>query len=70
VWFTQTTKGNIARITDAGVITEGKVVSNSEPFGITFTPNGDPWYMIILALTPIHPSASKEDSANFAVTEF
>jgi virginiamycin B lyase len=49
VWFTQTTKGNIARITDAGVITEGKVVSNSEPFGITVTPNGDPWYMILEA---------------------
>ena len=50
VWFTQTTKGNIARITDAGVITEGKVVRNSEPFGITVEPNsGDPWYTMLEA---------------------
>jgi virginiamycin B lyase len=49
VWFTQTTKGNIARITDAGVITEGKVVRNSEPFGITVAPNGDPWYTMLEA---------------------
>ena len=49
VWFTQTTKGNIARITDAGVITEGKVVRNSEPFGITVAPNGDPWYTMLSA---------------------
>ena len=44
VWFTQTTKGSIARIDNAGVITEAKVVRGSEPFGITVTPNGDPWY--------------------------
>jgi streptogramin lyase len=49
VWFTQTTKGNIARITDAGVITEAKVVRNSEPFGITVAPNGDPWYTMLAA---------------------
>jgi virginiamycin B lyase len=54
VWFTQSTKGNIARITDAGVITEsviteGKVVRNSEPFGITLAPNGDPWYTMSAA---------------------
>jgi streptogramin lyase len=49
VWFTQTTKGNIARITDAGVITEGKVVRNSEPFGITVAPNGNPWYTMLEA---------------------
>ena len=52
VWFTQTTKGNIARITDDGVITEGKVVKNSEPFGITVRPNGangDPWYAMLEA---------------------
>jgi virginiamycin B lyase len=29
VWFTQTTKGNIAQITDASVVTEGKVVISS-----------------------------------------
>ena len=29
VWFTQTTKGNIAQITDAGVVTESKVVISS-----------------------------------------
>ena len=50
VWFTQTTKGNIARITDDGVITEGKVVKNSEPFGITVEPNGGaPWYTLSAA---------------------
>jgi virginiamycin B lyase len=49
VWFTQTTEGNIARITDAGVVTEGKVVKNSEPFGITVAPNGAPWYAMLEA---------------------
>ena len=49
VWFTQTTEGNIARITDAGVVTEGKVVRNSEPFGITVAPNGNPWYTMMSA---------------------
>ena len=54
VWFTQTAKGNIAQITDAGVITESKVVRNSEPFGITVAPdgdpsNGDPWYTMLSA---------------------
>jgi streptogramin lyase len=54
VWFTQTTKGNIARITEnpdeVGItITEGKVVRNSEPFGITVAPNGDPWYTMLEA---------------------
>ena len=52
VWFTQTTEGNIARITDAGVVTEGKVVRNSEPFGITVRPNGangNPWYTMMSA---------------------
>jgi virginiamycin B lyase len=54
VWFTQTTKGNIARITEnpdgVGItITEGRVVRNSEPFGITVAPNGDPWYTMLEA---------------------
>ena len=49
VWFTQTTEGNIARITDAGIVTEGKVVRNSEPFGITVAPNGNPWYTMMSA---------------------
>jgi virginiamycin B lyase len=49
VWFTQTTEGNIARITDAGVVTEGKVVRNSGPFGITVAPNGNPWYTMMSA---------------------
>src|ERR671911_2168147 len=49
VWFTQTTEGNIARITDAGVVTEGKVVRNSEPFGITVATNGNPWYTMMSA---------------------
>jgi streptogramin lyase len=54
VWFTQTTKGNIARITEnpdeVGItITEGKVVKGSEPFGITVAPEGDPWYTMMQA---------------------
>jgi virginiamycin B lyase len=49
VWFTQTTEGNIASITENGVVTEGKVVRNSEPFGITVAPNGNPWYTMLEA---------------------
>ena len=44
IWFTQSVAGNVARITSAGVITEGKSVKGSEPFGITVAPSGDPWY--------------------------
>ena len=49
VWFTQETKGNAARITNAGVVTEGKAVKGSGPFGITVAPNGDPWYTMMAA---------------------
>ena len=49
VWFTQETKGNAASITNAGVITEGKAVKGSEPFGITVAPNGDPCYTMMSA---------------------
>ena len=49
VWFTQETKGNVANITNAGVITEGKVVKGSGPFGITVAANGDPWYTMMPA---------------------
>jgi len=49
MWFTQTTKGNIATITNAGVITEAKVVKGSEPLGIVVAPNGDPWYTMMSA---------------------
>ena len=49
VWFTQTTKGNVARIDNAGVITEAKAVKGSQPFGITVAPNGDPWYTMFAA---------------------
>jgi virginiamycin B lyase len=49
MWFTQTTKGNIANITDAGVITEAKVVKGSEPFGIVVAENGHPWYTMLAA---------------------
>ena len=53
IWFTQTTKGNIARITEVGdsiEITEGKVVRGSEPFGITVDPNtNNPWYTMMEA---------------------
>lgn len=49
IWFTQVTKGNIASITDAGVITEGKAVKGSEPFGITVDAAGNPWYTMMAA---------------------
>ena len=49
VWFTQVTKGNIARIDNAGVITEAKAVKGSEPFGITVASNDDPWYTMFAA---------------------
>jgi virginiamycin B lyase len=49
VWFSQETKGNIASITNAGLITEGKVVKGSEPFGITVAADGDPWYTMMSA---------------------
>jgi streptogramin lyase len=49
VWFTQETKGNAARITNAGVVTEGKAVKGSGPFGITVAPNADPWYTMMAA---------------------
>ena len=49
VWFTQETKGNIANITNAGFITEGKVVKDSGPFGITMDSNGYPWYTMMSA---------------------
>jgi virginiamycin B lyase len=49
VWFTQELKGNAARITNAGVITEGKAVKGSGPFGIIVAPNGDPWYTMMAA---------------------
>jgi streptogramin lyase len=49
VWFSQISKGNIARIDNAGVITEAKSVKGSQPFGITVAPNGDPWYTMFAA---------------------
>jgi virginiamycin B lyase len=49
VWFTQETKGNLANITNAGVITEGKVVKGSGPFGVTVDANAQPWYTMISA---------------------
>lgn len=36
-------------MTNAGVITEGKAVKGSEPFGITVAPDGDPWYTMLSA---------------------
>jgi virginiamycin B lyase len=50
MWFTQTLTGNVARITPQGVITEGKRVNNSEPFGITMGPDGQSvWYTMMSA---------------------
>jgi virginiamycin B lyase len=47
VWFTQVVKGNIARIDTADVITEGKTVKGSEPFGIVVAPDNNPWYTML-----------------------
>jgi len=49
VWFTQSAKGNIANVTNAGVITETKVVKGSEPFEIAVAPDGEPWYTMLAA---------------------
>ena len=42
IWFTQETLGNAASVTNAGVITEAKVVKGSEPAGITVAPTATP----------------------------
>ena len=42
-------RGNVARITNAGVVTQGKAVKGSGPFGIVVAPNGDPWYTMMAA---------------------
>jgi len=44
IWFTQTQKGNVARVDNSGVITDGKAVKGSGPLGIIVAPDGDPWY--------------------------
>ena len=50
VWFTQNLRGNIARITQNGVITEAsKAIAfedpkRPDPIGITIATNGNPWY--------------------------
>jgi virginiamycin B lyase len=49
MWFTQTLMGNVARITPDGTISEGRSVKNSEPFGITIGPGGNPWYTMLNA---------------------
>ena len=48
VWFTQSTKGNIARIAN-GVVTESKTVKGSQPFDITVDAEGDPWFTMMSA---------------------
>jgi virginiamycin B lyase len=47
MWFTQANADNIARITPDGTISEGRSVKNSEPFGITIDPGGNPWYAML-----------------------
>jgi len=50
VWFTQNLRGNIARITQDGVVTEASRAvdfadpKRPDPIGITIGANGDPWY--------------------------
>jgi len=58
LWFTQFFGGNVARISADSVITEGKSVRDSEPFGVTIGPDGrSVWYAMeaankIARLTP------------------
>lgn len=49
VWFAQEITGNIASVTNAGVITEGKVVKGSGAFDVTVAADGDPWYTMMSA---------------------
>jgi streptogramin lyase len=49
VWLAQETTGNIANVTNAGVITESKVVKGSGPFGIAVDGAGNPWYTMMAA---------------------
>ena len=50
VWFTQNLRGNVARITQAGVVTEASKAidfadpKRPDPIGITIAANGQPWY--------------------------
>src|SRR5262249_47714446 len=44
VWFSPSAADNVAPITAARGVTQGRSVKGSEPFGITVAPNGDPWY--------------------------
>lgn len=44
IWFSQEVKGNIASVTNDGVITEAKTIKGSGAAGITVAANGDPWY--------------------------
>ena len=50
VWFTQNGRGNVARITQAGVVTEASKAidvadpKRPDPVGITIAANGQPWY--------------------------
>ena len=67
MWFTQTTKGNIARITNDGIIGESKTVKGSEPFGITVDDEGDPWFTMMSAKqdrgVPVAPDVSPSATA-------
>ena len=49
VWFTQNARGNIARINNAGVITETKAIRDSQPLQIAVAATGDPWYTMLAA---------------------
>ena len=49
IWFTQNARGNIARIDNAGVITETTAIKASEPLQIAVAPNGEPWYRMLAA---------------------
>jgi streptogramin lyase len=42
-------RGAAARITNTGVISHGKEVKGSEPYGITVDATGDPWYTMTAA---------------------
>ena len=49
MWFTQTTKGNIARIDNSWCHHRGQGGQEQRTFGITVAPDGNPWFTMMAA---------------------
>lgn len=48
MWVTRSAAGNIAQINADGIVlNESKTIKASEPFGITASSNGDPWFTML-----------------------